>query len=87
MGDQSRVRMRWIQPENAMRLILAGSVLMLTLAACKQRGGEQATTRKDTVVTAKQTVDTAVVTTDTTVKVDTNKKSGKQPIKVDTVRR
>ncbi|HEU4647724.1 MAG TPA: hypothetical protein VFS33_01595 [Gemmatimonadales bacterium] len=72
-----------------MRIILAGSALLLALVACNRRVNEGAATRttKDTVVTARQMVDTSVVKTDTTVKVDTTHKAGKRPTKVDTVKR
>ena len=70
-----------------MRVILVGAAVLVTLAACNRRGGEAArTSREDTTVTARQMVDTTVVKTDTTVKVDTTKKAGERPTRVDTVK-
>jgi hypothetical protein len=70
-----------------MRAILVGTAVLLTLAACNRRAGEAArTSREDTTVTTRQTEDTTVVRTDTSVRVDTTKKAGKRPTRVDTVK-
>ena len=69
-----------------MRFVLAGTLVVVSLAGC---GGHrwQQTERigpvKDTVITRRQTQDTLIVTTDTTVTVDTMMKKGREAVPID----
>jgi len=68
-----------------MRLVLAGTLVVVSLAGCGHHG--QQTERigpvKDTVITRRQTQDTMIVTTDTTVTVDTTMKKGREAVPMD----
>jgi hypothetical protein len=71
----------YIYSEGKMKTVLAALALVVGLAACNKRGGED-TARvgegSDTMVTPRTTQDTTIVSSDTTVKVesDTTVKEG-----------
>jgi hypothetical protein len=69
-----------------MRLMLAGALVVGSLAGCSRAGEtERVGQAKDTVITARQTQDTTIVTSDTTVTVDTTVKKGQEAIPMDTM--
>jgi hypothetical protein len=72
-----------------MRFVLAGTLVVVSLAGCGGHHGQQ-TERigpvKDTVITRRQTQDTMIVTTDTTVTVDTTMKKGREAVPIDSTK-
>jgi hypothetical protein len=75
-----------------LRAAAAACFVVLTLAACEKRAGNNTTdetgsrTSADTLVTKREMQDTAVVTHDTTISTDTTKMKGDHPVDVDTVK-
>ena len=70
-----------------MRFVLAGILVMGSLAGCSRAGeSERVGQAKDTVITPRQTEDTAFITSDTTVKVDTTIRKGQETVPADTAK-
>jgi len=70
-----------------MRILLAVTLGITTLAGCNRRQETGHTGATDTMVTARQTQDTMLVSHDTTVKVDTTVKRGEKSTRTDTVKK
>jgi hypothetical protein len=75
-------------PERHMRFVLAGTLVVVSLAGCGGHGGqtERIGPTKDTVVTERRTQDTTIVTTDTTVRVDTTRRKGQEAVPMDSTK-
>jgi len=72
-----------------MRLLVAASMLLVSLGACAKRSDRTVDTgvhqSADTMVTKRTMQDTAIVQHDTNVSTDTIHKRGTKPVKTDTV--
>ena len=72
-----------------MRFVLAGTLVVVSLAGCGGHHGgqtERIGPTKDTVVTERRTQDTTIVTTDTTVRVDTTMRKGQEAVPKDSTK-
>jgi uncharacterized protein YcfL len=69
-----------------MRILLAGALVVVSLAGCSSGQTERVGQGKDTVVTPRLTRDTTIISSDTSVTTDTTVKRGQGAVPQDTAK-
>jgi hypothetical protein len=69
-----------------MRFVLAGALVVVSLAGCSSGQTERVGQARDTVITPRQTQDTTIVKSDTSVRTDTTVKRGQGAVPQDTTK-